>query len=366
MKRLYVNLLKFMPIVILVVMINILIDPARIYRVNYEKTAADIINSGKNIVGMKDYNERKLQKYIILGEKRMPETSIIGSSRVMELSDESTGLSGCMNNGMSGAGIYDYYGILGLYQHYNSNIPDRIVLGLDPWILNINNGDTRYVELQDYIEEFNQEIDNVNNTDSSYFSDYYREQKEYVKSKLQMFSLTYFQSSMKTLIKEPSSIIPSQIDFYGTNEIVVDGGIRYSDGSTEYDKDFRNQSVDTVNENARNYTAGSVYQMEKYENLDIGYIKLLEKMLDYCSRNDVEIIFFLPPFHPYVYNTLSSNPKYSIICEAETLFRIMAKDRDISVFGSYNPSAIGCNENDFLDGMHMRRKCIKKAWRKTQ
>lgn len=45
------------------------------------------------------------------------------------------------NHGMSGAGVFDYLGILGIYESCNK-LPGTVIMGLDPWILNESSGDT--------------------------------------------------------------------------------------------------------------------------------------------------------------------------------------------------------------------------------
>lgn len=73
------------------------------------------------------------------------------------------------------------------------------------------------------------------------------------------------------------------------------------------------------------------------------------------------MVFFLPPYHPYVYETLSTSDKYKIINAVEEYFRELAAKRNIAVYGSYDPKSLACIDSDFLDGMHLRRREIYKA-----
>lgn len=40
----------------------------------------------------------------------------------------------------------------------------------------------------------------------------------------------------------------------------------------------------------------------------------------------------------------------------------MAEEKEIEIFGSYNPQTLGCVEGYFMDGMHMKRKFVGKSW----
>lgn len=102
--------------------------------------------------------------------------------------------------------------------------------------------------------------------------------------------------------------------------------------------------------------------MENFDSLSILYCDLLEKLVGYLQNRKVEVVFYLPPYHPYVYNYIETSEKYQIVLEVENYLRNLALEKGIEVYGSYDPDLLGCTEKDFLDGMHMRRVDISKAW----
>ncbi len=99
------------------------------------------------------------------------------------------------NLGMSGAGIYDYLGIMGIYQNIGSK-PRRVIIGLDPWVLNDNNGDNRYQALQKYINKFEENLKNNERLLTI--------ELPYVQNKLQVLSLSCSQSSLVAQKNDPS------------------------------------------------------------------------------------------------------------------------------------------------------------------
>lgn len=363
MKRFCLKLLLMSPIVLVIVMVNYKVDPANIYHEDYESKAANLLLSGQNIVGMTNYDERTLQEQIIMGSEECPNTVIIGSSRVMTLSDDVVeGMGSYQNHGVSGAGIMDYMGILGMYLE-RGWMPKRVIIGVDPWILNENNGDTRYQSIIQYsdklkkvIETSETELLNKNWFDATVFG-----------KKLQVIteimSLSYFQSSLDYMIRNPEIIKSKTFEFYGTLEKDVEGNIRYTDGSIEYDHTFRDRSVQEADSNARMYVSGEIYQIENYKELSGESCLLLEKLIGYLQTEEIEVIFYLPPYHPFVYEYIKENKNYEMVLEAEKYFRRLAKEKGIDIYGSYNPELIDCTEENFFDGMHMRRRDMGRAWK---
>lgn len=360
MKQFLINLAKFLPIVMIVAAINVIVDPANIYVMGYEEEMADLLLAGKNVAAMTNYDERILQEKIIQREKICPKTIILGSSRVMIISDESVNMENYRNHGMSGAGIWDYIGILGIYES-NGKMPEQIIMGLDPWILNENNGDARYQSLAAYIDEFMKAMEGTE-----------IQQKKIknlpsLEKSLQLFSFPYFQNSIKNLLKNPKKALKldGNKEFYGTEKRNVEEAIYYTDGSMESNRVYRERSIETVNADAMGYVTGKVYQLENYDSLSGTNCGMMERTIEYLQNKEVQVTFYLPPYHPIVYEYLKNNERYEMILSAETYFRNLAIEKEIDVYGSYDPQILGCTEEDFLDGMHMKREKMSDSWKKV-
>ena len=339
MKHFLINLAKFLPIVIAVAAVNVIVDPANIYVKGYEEEMADLLLAGKNVAGMTNYDERILQEDIIQKEKICPDIIIVGSSRVMIISDESINIENYRNHGMSGAGIWDYIGILGIYEA-EDKMPEQIIMGLDPWILNENNGDARYQSLAGYIDEFKETIRGTEKQQEG------RKSLPSFEKELQLFSIPYFQNSVKKLLKDPKSVLKlnGKKKFYGTEKRIVEDAIYYTDGSMESNREYRERDVETVNADAKGYVTGKVYQLENYDSLSEINCDMLERTIDYLQ---------------------DKGEKYKMVLAAEIYFRDLAAKKEIDVYGSYDPKELGCTEEDFLDGMHMKRERISNSWKKV-
>lgn len=355
------KIILFAPIILVIAVFNVIVDPANVYIKEYVTEIAELMLSGENVAGINNCDERTLQEEIIERESICPDTIILGSSRIMTMSGEVIKDKGrCRNHGMSGAGIFDYLGVLGIYNS-NNKLPNTVILGLDPWILNENNGETRYQSIMPYIKNFEKTLHVYEKS---------KDEKEcfsFDKRFQTLLSVAYFQNSVKFLLQNPEKLlrIGQDIDFYATRKTVVDENLRYADGSIEYQLEERKRDVGQVNVIARKYVAREIYQVEEYDFLYERYCVLLKKLIEYLQEKEVEVLIFLPPYHPYVYQYFEKNTNYKNIMEAEKFIRNLGNEKGIGIYGSYDPKKAGCYEEDFVDGMHLKRSSIGKIWKNT-
>ncbi|MDN5114479.1 hypothetical protein [Aliarcobacter butzleri] len=302
-----------------------------------EKVAEELSN-GRIIAGLGNIDERIFRKKQIEYLKNDVEYVAIGSSRIMQLrknmflNDE---INNFQNYSVSGASIEDYIALLQIHKNKFGTLPKNVILGLDAWIFNKNNEQTRYKSLT---KEYNQflKILNVNPLEKP-------KKEETNKIKISYFvSLDYFKENIKSFRKKQA--------YYVVNTIEVDDALKMPDGSIYYPYKDRFPNFNEVEKIAKSYAQGNVYSLEKYE--EISNIELFEKLINYLKYNGVNVYFYLTPYHPITYDILLSNEKYKIIDKAEIYLKEFAKHNSIKLVGSYNPHNYNLKNNDFFDGMH--------------
>ena len=74
----------------------------------------------------------------------------------------------------------------------------------------------------------------------------------------------------------------------------------------------------------------------------------------------VEVVLFIPPYHPETFNILKKRPDTAIILETQKSFKAIANKYGIKFVGSNDPKEYGLYENDFYDGMHPKNKAINQ------
>ena len=104
--------------------------------------------------------------------------------------------------------------------------------------------------------------------------------------------------------------------------------------------------------------------MGGFYELDRGLILKFEKFVENLLKEDVKVIFFFPPYHPYIYKHLIGSNKYRIVLRVESYFKRVASQNNIEIIGSYSPEINGFDKKDFFDARHVKTEAIGRLFRK--
>jgi len=327
-------------ILILLVSVNYWGDSAKIFHPNYENKIAEIIFNNSHATNISNFNERILQKELIQKLISSPDIVILGSSRTMLINSTYYENKKVINSSVSGASIQDLIAIFQMYSTKN-RLPKKIILGVDPWLFNENNGQIRWQSLRkEYASFENQKIE---------------ENDDLLNNKVkQLFSLSYFQASFINL----PAVIVGKSDPIATEEIYNHSNTILVDASLSYSKKYREASNEEVNSAARIYSSGGIYSIENFKNISPQIFSEFEQLCIEILKNDIELSFFLAPYHPIVYKKIEQ--EYHIVLETENKLREFSKKRNIECLGSFNPATYGIESAGFYDGMHSKENTIKK------
>jgi Protein of unknown function (DUF1574) len=355
MPKLLKIILFLLPIPAVVFVTTWMVDPANIKDDDsFEAGVASILLSGKNAANLVNYNERKLQKYIILGLPKPPEVIVLGSSRSMGISSGFFPNKVLLNNSVSGASIEDYIGIFDLYRIRGLK-PKLVIIGLDPWILNRNNGQDRWKYLNDEYFEMKY-ILGFHAPDSTSIQENLlnkiRKYKEFL-------SPAYFQQSCIYLIQKGRT----GKKYWATDKLQAEEPIKIADGSYVYGEKFREKKVTDVNSDARVYAmAKPMYSLGGFNELDQSKMQLLDSFIDYLKKNEIRVLIYLPPYHPMVFEVIKTNKAYAMVAESEKWYRFLANKHTIKIVGSYDPKISNLEESDFFDGMHPNNQAAQRIF----
>lgn len=336
---------------ITVVIISYTEDPGGVFRNGYEQDIIDILISGKNAANVENYDERILQKYLINQYPRVVDAAVIGSSRIMQIRDSFIEKNeNLLNNGVSGASIEDEIAIIWMY-YYKGNLPNYLIIGVDPWIFNTNNDQTRWYSIYD---EYNHGMELLKLDSGNYNYSLPLDIQHEIKKTMSLISRDILFASLNKIVEGKS------IDMYPTDEINADVGIRLTDGSISYPKKYRDRNYSEVNQLAQDYISGPIYSLNSFVDINIDNKNKFIKLIDFLQNNDVRITFLLPPYHPIVYNEIIRNPQYSNVLAVENMVKDIGKKKNITTIGSYDPSKQNFTSHDFSDGMHLNMQGVNK------
>lgn len=332
---------------------NYWIDPAGIFNNRKVDLAVSYLVEGKAVAGLTNFDERIFKKELILQRKEKPETIVLGSSRAMGIREEFDKDKNSFGNySVSGANFNDDIALFAVYYNKYQDIPEKIILAVEPWSLNKNRGDTRWKSLErEYYEGLKllgyegEKIKEYNNL--SYFL-------EKVKT---LISISYLRNSIKDFRKKETMPLVVSTNYVKTSIVLPNGSVQYGDNINKLQSE-------KVYKKAQSYiTNGKIYQLDDFTELNKSDIDKFCSFIKFLKRNNVEISLWFPPYHPYVYQYIEKNNKFKNVLKAEEFFREIANKENIKTFGSYNPVLCGVEESDFSDGMHLRTSGYEKVFK---
>jgi hypothetical protein len=336
------QLLCLLPIPLFIISVNYFEDPANLFQGGkYESGIVKCLLNGFNVTNVSNYDERLFQKFFIEEMPNCPEEIVLGSSRVMLISSEYIHRK-LVNNGVSGATLEDDMAIFHLYEKRGCRIK-KIILGLDPYLLNEHNDEVRWETLDKEFKEFAEIL--------SIRTDNIVGKLNRIKYE-ELFSISYFNTSFGYLVHGTSKAYRS------TKEVFNEKLTRLQDGSISYGVKFRdispNKTIDLAMDSDK-----INYSMNNFTRLSERYKNMFSKFVSYLQVRHIEVDFFLAPYHPLVYSIYKNNPHYRTVTDSEQFFIEYAKQHKIRVFGSYNPAKFGLDNSYFYDGEHPKGNAIK-------
>ncbi len=359
MKRFFGKLLLLAPILFGMVAANWLIDPVHLRDADqYERGIAQLILAGQGVTNIWNPNEAAYLEAYLDGLQQHKDVLVLGSSRSKLIrSDSFPGLT-FFNNSIGGAGLTDYLAIYELYRQKNL-IPAIVVIELSPWVV--------YRDYASKWEAFNSHRDalerrvlhpgldqnqpiQIGRTASTDWAEF--------------LSPGYFQTSFYSWLRGTLKPAENKAAYfeYKDGDLPV-GETILSDGSTIYPERVQNTlEVERVTAQAIEYAQNPAGIPTE---LDANAQKVLEGFVDYLRQQGVRVIFYLPPYHPKAYELLVNSKRYQIITAIQKYFEDLAKRKDLTLIGSYNPAALVLDQTAFFDGSHPTQDAVRSLFAGT-
>ena len=300
-RRLFVKILLFIPLLLMVVAVNILIDPAGLYRKmvhKYEQLeyhTAQALVKGENIRFVwRDIDDRLLQKYFIENMTSAPDIVILGSSHSMWLGDNIFLHKKVINNSVLRAALADYLGIFDGYVKKNL-YPKRVVCLLDAQLIGSPMLSEGWLSIKDDTYDM---LGRLGVHSEKIKPPVIRQ------AWLNVFSFSYFQISMKKLRDKHRQ----RTDPFEEN--IADSRLLFKDGRCSLSflsrapEDSRGK---LVREFFYEKNGKLLNQMKPDKELE----GILEDFLRYLMGHHIQVTLCLLPLHPEVYKNFIELQKRS-------------------------------------------------------
>jgi peptidoglycan/LPS O-acetylase OafA/YrhL len=275
-------------------------------------------------------DERLFIKNRIIYENLKPKVLVIGSSRIMQISNDNFNQQ-ALNLGVSGASIEDHISItLMALEKFNVN---TILLGADPWLFNDFANQERWKSISD---EYQISLKNILLKSKDYRIIQYKDYKEKYLFYDHFLEKLY---SFLNIRKLDLEIKENQIKNLTKPVILRDGKrVQIYKGKIE--------------------ASLIEYSMYKYKFSD-EYYEIYKSFIKHLKDvHNKEVVLVLSPYYLPSYKlTIQKNPFY---LDLENKFKKLSKETNIKIIGSYDASSIPCDDNEFYDYMHPKDTCMKK------
>ena len=343
------GLLFCIPLLAFMVYTSYHVDPAGLFHgEQFARDAVNILLEGEYAVSNYDsleYYTRDINEALIMNSDAF-DTIVIGSSRSMQID---AGMAGehyrFFNLSAVGGDYQDLFGTFYICAR-EGKMPGRVILCLDPWMFNMSIVDARSNRdwyLAFVKGELGFEIDYDLPDPSARWE--------------ALLDVSYFQSSVAYYRRDAGNdLIPHAVAIEDAYR--QDSTIKMPDGTVVYEEAFRNKPVADVVAELEIHTQSDLFfafRVQNYPEPDAELRRQFEAYIDYMQSRGVEVIFYLPPYAPPIYDVLYENREnYSGVFLTEEYLRELAAEKGIAVYGTYNPHELDLTVADFYDGLHLR------------
>lgn len=343
MKKWCRAVLFVIPLLLFIGFVNWYVDSYALLRVTYDEIAAQMA-AGKNVEGLEesDYNDRNLLAARISGMEEAPQIMVMGSSRVYTFDHTMFGTDSFYNAGLSEATMYDLLAVSGML-FYQDKLPETVVIGVDAFLFNKSHDNEKWKELKSYANYMSLTIDDKLSPQMAHPG------KETGRDWGKILSLDYFRYNV-TLLPEKKRFAVSYTEDWETEDY-----LKHADGSVSYQRELREVNPAEVKEMTRQAMEEHVvYRMTDYHEIDEEHFWRFSALIDHLQEAGVEVILYLPPYSPMMYNYIESEEDFQITLDVEEKVKELAQRKGIALYGSYDPAGCGLTMTDLYDVYHVK------------
>lgn len=336
-------------LVVIIVGVDWYVDSFYSFRLTYNELAEMQLSGGVAIAKDIDGSERK-RKLACIEQMEPVDCIVLGSSRSMFFTQEDFPGKTFYNLSVSGGqGINDYLAAVYWLDYYDK-LPSEILMEVSPAIFNGSFGDTQYLEWGDASDYMRAQLDGVTITNP-------KEVNLGIVWK-DILSPSYFRANFEHLRRGRRTYAePVSQDIYDTYYIY------YPDGSWMYSTETFTQYTREMiaEETAKVATVHDIYLCGDYYSLDADMMSEFEKLMSYLEEKGVTVSFYLPPYSPMLYEHIAEDETCEVILQVEKYILQYAKDRELIVYGSYDPTGSEISMEDFFDPYHLWKDSIMQT-----
>lgn len=313
------------------------------------RQGAENVMEGRAVVllPIDNLEQRFFQRCVIEAMDAPRECVVLGSSRVQFVSSGSLGMDSreVFNHSIPASGIKDMVAVLGMYRREHGRYPDRIILGLDPWMFEPYETEFRWVSaLDDYRAAAGGIWASRGWSGEGILAGFL-----YARKVWRLVDWGYTRDNLKALIKgESKSRLLLAVDPRKVDEVPYH--VIYPDGSREWA--FPREPDGSVSAES----AGALgLDHAASRKPDFGFqdkrLRMLRDVIRHLQESGVEVQVLIPPMHPDYIGCLGASDYLESLRRLDAQLVDLCGDLQVERMGGFT-AIDGLGPGDFFDSSH--------------
>lgn len=342
------RILAVVPLLALLTGVNYYEDPANLFHAPSPGVAQAIMDGNAVYYGSANADHRGVKTCMIELMPDHVDCLTIGSSVAMGIRRENVGTDSYYNLSVSNLGFYDTMAEFALLE-LNGVEYDRVILYADTYFFDeINAGEILNEDLRPYADYM---IARIEGNDAP-IPDPGFGITSFSNRAQQLFSVTYFQSSVD-YIQENGSLLLKTERWGIVDDSTQELAHYMSDGSWVYSADYQQNDSDYVHREAVQYDYPLVFSADRH--ISEYHKEHFRMLVQYLLERGVTVELFIAPVCPSMWDIIQSEADhYPMVNEIEQFENEIASEYGLRVVGTFNPYDLGLTDSDFMDSRHMR------------
>ncbi len=311
-----------------------------------EHQVALLLANGQNAAGNVSINIPAMRRLVLTRLEHAPEVVVLGSSRVMEITQDMVA-GRLVNLSVDSGGLVEGVAIVAALERQGLR-PRTVIVGVDPWMFN------RQADLPVTLRPYRDDLgtDFAHELLKRMQIDWYKPVDLWKSA----FSLARLREG---LISAKTATSPCG-EFRAVDDSPSECSVWRADGSYQYPRRVAERSPDEVEAAVALAVSqrGRMHAFTGYDRLDSDYEDAFSAFLDALIARTIDVIIYLPPYHPLVEKAFAVRRDWTLVAQAEQFVRQAAAERDLVILGAYSAGVAGCRADQFYDGIHPKRDCV--------
>ena len=326
------------------------------------QAAAALLGPGQAVIVARDLDDRRLQRVRLQAIPR-PALVAFGSSRVMPLGGAALGLAPGQfyNAAVSAASVEDHIALWQLLKR-GGRAPRLAVFSIDHWVLDRTQEQVRWLALSGEVSQF---LEDAGRGPGRGWAVLHGLAYRWARFK-ELFSYTVLRTSLRDLERAARGRARrgGEVEASLRRDVVAEGQVGdrravRADGSLIYDRAYDGQTAEQVRESAVRFARAGARGLAGFQ-VDPERLARLELLWRDMRAQGVELIVYLPPYHPAAWALIRAEPRAaSALAAGAAAVAGLAARLGARFLDASDPASIPCGAEQFYDGDHARVECLR-------